>query len=73
MINREHADHSSLTTFEKKGYFDPMKGCSSSNRNGVSKKHELKSVGIKKQNVSNEYDVQFIADEPKSFGYVCQS
>jgi len=63
----EHA--SSLITFEKKGYFDPVKGCSSSKGNGESKKRESKSLGIKMQNVSNEYDIQFIADQPISFGH----
>ncbi|XP_013448426.2 SNF2 domain-containing protein CLASSY 3 [Medicago truncatula] len=63
----EHADHSNLITFEKKDYFDPVKGCSSSKGNGESKKRESKSVGIKMQNVSNKYDFQFVADQPISF------
>jgi hypothetical protein len=59
----EHANHSSVTTsvpFEKKGYFEPMKG-STSNLNKVSEKSKSKSVGIiNMQNVSGEDDVQVI-------------
>jgi hypothetical protein len=59
----EHANHSSVTTsvpFEKKGYFEPMKG-STSNLNKVSEKSKSKSVGIiNMQNVSGEDDVQII-------------
>ena len=65
----EHAEHSSLIAFEKKDYFDPVKGCFSSNRNGASKKRESKNVGIKMQNVSNQFDFQFVADQPISFGH----
>ncbi|XP_045798287.1 SNF2 domain-containing protein CLASSY 4-like [Trifolium pratense] len=64
----KHAYHSSVTTsvtFEKKGYL--MK--SSSNLNKVSEKSKSKRVNIiNMQNVSDEDDIQVIADHPKSFG-----
>ncbi|KAK2360618.1 hypothetical protein QL285_085870 [Trifolium repens] len=69
-INNEEVDYSdygsitnSTTIFEKnkKGSFDPMKGCSSSSNQEASKKHKAKRVE------NNVYDVSDSHEENKKY------